>query len=83
MSYYETNLRRRGLLGHISFGVKSMILCEPFYNAVFAPFGIRQVFRDQPSGSSATICGWGHGDSEDFTLFESLEVCNSHASGLF
>jgi len=74
MSYYRTNPRRRSLLGHLSFGVKSMAACEPFYHAVLAPFGIAQVFRNVPKGSAATICGWGYDSFEPFTLFESNEV---------
>jgi len=79
MSYYQTNPRRLPLLGHLSFGVKSMAACEPFYTAVLAAFGITQVYRDAPSASTpsgpATVCGWGYGGLEPFTLFESAEVC--------
>jgi hypothetical protein len=75
MSYYQTNARRRSLLGHISLGVKSMAACEPFYSAVLAPFGIIQVFRNASKGSAATACGWGYDSFEPFTLFESTGVC--------
>ncbi|KFY26319.1 hypothetical protein V493_04171 [Pseudogymnoascus sp. VKM F-4281 (FW-2241)] len=74
MAYYETNPRRNSLLGHLSFGVKSMSTCEPFYDAILAPFGIVQVFRNAPRSSAATTCGWGYGSSEPFTLFESPEA---------
>ena len=74
MSYYRTNSARLSLLGHFSFGVKSMAKAEPFYNAVFEPFGIVQVYRDAKSGEPARVCGWGEGESEPFTLFENEKI---------
>ncbi|CAM6088948.1 unnamed protein product [Calypogeia fissa] len=85
MAYYNTNPRRLSLLGHCSFGVKSMEVSEKFYNAVFASFGITQVYRDQPVGERAKVCGWGYPrddgvDAEPFTLFENSEAA-PHGAG--
>jgi hypothetical protein len=82
MSYYQTNPRRLSLLGHLSFGVKSMHVCEPFYTAILAPFGVVQVFRNTSAGSPATTAGWGYGSLEIITLFESPKVrISTSASG--
>lgn len=85
MTYYSTNPQRLSLLGHISFGVKSMAISEPFYNAVFRSFGIVQVYRDKAEGSPATVCGWGArpaargvAPEEPFTLFERSDVRHEH-----
>ncbi|MCJ1226789.1 hypothetical protein MMC12_003443 [Toensbergia leucococca] len=85
MTYYKpNNPHRLPLLGHLSFGIKSMPASEPFYNAVLATFGIRQVYRDQAAGP-ARVCGWGwggegdDGDDEPFTLFESAEAAPAGA----
>lgn len=65
--YYRTNPKRRGLLGHISFGVSSCATAEKFYTAILSPFGISLVF----SNPTNTIIGYGFtADSEVFTLFE-------------
>lgn len=44
--YYRTNPSRRGLLGHVSFGVASYEISKTFYTAVLKPFGVELVFDD-------------------------------------
>jgi catechol 2,3-dioxygenase-like lactoylglutathione lyase family enzyme len=65
--YYRTNAHRRGILGHVSFGVRSYEISKKFYTAVFKPFGIELVFDDP----ARKILGYGlDAQHEVFNIFE-------------
>jgi len=65
--YYRTNAHRRGILGHVSFGVRSYEISKKFYTAVFKPFGIELVFDDH----ARKILGYGlDAQHEVFNIFE-------------
>jgi len=53
--YYRNNPQRRGVLGHVSFGVRSYEISKKFYSVIFAPFGISLVFND----SDRKVLGYG------------------------
>jgi catechol 2,3-dioxygenase-like lactoylglutathione lyase family enzyme len=65
--YYRTNVHRRGVLGHMSFGVRSYETSKKFYTAIFKPFGIELVFDDPVR----KILGYGlDAQHEVFNIFE-------------
>jgi catechol 2,3-dioxygenase-like lactoylglutathione lyase family enzyme len=65
--YYKTNPKRKGLLGHISFGVTSIPQSEKFYTEILRPLGVSVVF----SNESNTTVGFGiTADEEVLTLFQ-------------
>lgn len=65
--YYRTNVQRRGILGHISFGVRSYETSKQFYTEIFKPFGIELVFDDPVR----KILGYGlDAQHEVFNIFE-------------
>lgn len=67
VEYYRTNPNRRGLLGHVSFGVQSYDISKTFYTAVLKPFGVELVY-DNPT---QRILGYGiDADHEIFNIFE-------------
>ncbi|KAI0046798.1 glyoxalase/bleomycin resistance protein/dioxygenase superfamily protein 21 [Auriscalpium vulgare] len=59
MSYYDTNPKRLDLLGHLSFGVQSIAVSQPFYTAVFATLGLSLVYQDNAEKPRALGYGWG------------------------
>jgi catechol 2,3-dioxygenase-like lactoylglutathione lyase family enzyme len=74
--YYRTNVQRRGILGHISFGVRSYDASKQFYTEIFKPFGIELVFDDP----IRKILGYGlDAQHEVFNVFERGE--DAHAPG--
>ncbi|KDR76625.1 hypothetical protein GALMADRAFT_156110 [Galerina marginata CBS 339.88] len=77
-NYYDTNKARRGLLGHLSFGVPLMSIAEPFYTAIFTPLEITIVYKDQLSNPKAVGYGWG--EREPFCLFENKDAA-PHGKG--
>lgn len=76
--YYLTNTKRRGLLGHVSFGVRSYDVSKKFYNAILAPFGVKLVYDD----SVRKIMGYGFDvDHEMINIFERGEAARSPGLG--
>ena len=76
--YYKTNPQRRGVLGHISFGVRSYNVSKAFYTAVFAPLGVIPIY-DNPI---LTTTGYGyHGDVEVFNIFEYSKAARAPGRG--
>jgi catechol 2,3-dioxygenase-like lactoylglutathione lyase family enzyme len=74
--YCRTNIQRRGILGHVSFGVRSYKTSKQFYTAIFKPFGRELVFDD----AVRKIMGYGlDAQHEVFNVFERGE--NAHAPG--
>jgi len=74
--YYRTNSKRRGLLGHLSFGVRSYSASKT-YTALLKPFDIHLVFDDPVR----KILGYGlDADHEVINIFERGE--EAHAPGL-
>jgi catechol 2,3-dioxygenase-like lactoylglutathione lyase family enzyme len=75
--YYRTNANRRGLLGHISFGVRSYEISKKFYTALLKPFGVNLVYDDP----ARKILGYGiDADHEVVNVFERGE--EAHPPGL-
>lgn len=65
--YYRTNPHRRGLLGHVSFGVQSYEVSKKFYTALLQPFDVKLVY-DSPTRK---ILGYGFdADHEVLNIFE-------------
>jgi len=65
--YYRTNVHRRGVSGHVSFGVRFYEASKQFYTAIFKPFGIELVFDDPVR----KILGYGlDAEHEVFNIFE-------------
>jgi catechol 2,3-dioxygenase-like lactoylglutathione lyase family enzyme len=62
MSYYKTNPKRLPLLGHVSFGVKSLDVSKRFYAAIFKPFGVHITYEHEKA------CGFGHDEREPVDL---------------
>ncbi len=76
--YYRTNVHRRGILGHVSFGVHSYETSKQFYTAIFQPFGIELVFDDPVR----KILGYGvDAEHEVFNVFESGEDAPAPGAG--
>jgi catechol 2,3-dioxygenase-like lactoylglutathione lyase family enzyme len=76
--YYRTNTQRRGVLGHISFGVRSYETSKQFYTAIFKPFGIELVFDDPVR----KILGYGlDAQHEVFNVFERGEDARAPGAG--
>ncbi|KAF4630114.1 hypothetical protein G7Y89_g8028 [Cudoniella acicularis] len=76
--YYRTNPARRGLLGHVSFGVKSYTASKTFYTALLSPFGVQIVFEDP----TRKILGFGlDSDREVINIFERGEEARSPGPG--
>jgi catechol 2,3-dioxygenase-like lactoylglutathione lyase family enzyme len=74
--YYRTNIHRRGILGHVSFGVRSYETSKQFYTAIFKPFGMELVFDDPVR----KILGYGlDAQHEAFSIFERGH--DAHAPG--
>lgn len=66
-NYYLTNPRRRGILGHVSFGVRSYDVSKQFYDAVFKTLVVELVFNDP----HRKVLGYGlDANQEAFTIFE-------------
>lgn len=75
--YYSTNIQRRGILGHVSIGVRSYEASKKFYTAVFKPFAMSFIFDDP----ERRILGFGlDAEHEVVTIFERGE--DAHAPGL-
>jgi catechol 2,3-dioxygenase-like lactoylglutathione lyase family enzyme len=65
--YYRTNTNRRGLLGHVSFGVHSYEISKKFYTALLKPFGVDLVYDDP----TRKILGYGlEANREVVNIFE-------------
>jgi catechol 2,3-dioxygenase-like lactoylglutathione lyase family enzyme len=76
--YYHTNPTRRGLLGHVSFGVKSYAASKTFYTALLFPFGVQLVFEDP----IRKILGFGlDSDHEIVNIYERGEAARSPGPG--
>jgi catechol 2,3-dioxygenase-like lactoylglutathione lyase family enzyme len=69
--YYRTNPHRKGILGHVSFGVRSYEASKQFYTAIFKPFGVDLVFDDPVR----KILGYGlDAQHEAFNIFERADT---------
>jgi catechol 2,3-dioxygenase-like lactoylglutathione lyase family enzyme len=76
--YYRTNPNKRGLLGHVSFGVQSYDASKRFYTAVLKPFGVELVY-DNPARK---ILGYGFdADHEVFNIFERGDAARAPGPG--
>ncbi|CZR58525.1 uncharacterized protein PAC_08417 [Phialocephala subalpina] len=76
--YYRTNPGRRGLLGHVSFGVVSYEISKRFYTALLKPFGVDLVFDDP----DRKILGYGiDADHEVVNIFEHGSEARPPGSG--
>jgi len=75
--YYLTNPKRRGLLGHISFGVQSYTRSKIFYDAIFAPLGVHLVYDNATDG----VLGYGFENQEILNLFECKEGAHPAGNG--
>ncbi|KAH8601774.1 Glyoxalase/Bleomycin resistance protein/Dihydroxybiphenyl dioxygenase [Bisporella sp. PMI_857] len=76
--YYRTNPQRRGLLGHISFGVKSYQRSKTFYTALLAPLGVRLVY-DNPA---RTTLGYGFDENHELlNIFEHSDQAHPPGKG--
>lgn len=76
--YYLTNPQRRGVLGHISFGVHSYARSKQFYSAILAPLGVVPLY-DNPI---LTTVGFGFdGDHEVFNIFEYSKAASAFGRG--
>ena len=76
--YYRTNPKRRGLLGHVSFGVRSYEASKKFYTESLRPFGVELVY-DNPDQK---ILGYGFdADSEILNMFERGEAAQPPGPG--
>lgn len=65
--YYRTNPERRGILGHVSFGVRSYERSKKFYTSLLESFGIKLVY-DNPERK---ILGYGlDADHEILNIFQ-------------
>jgi catechol 2,3-dioxygenase-like lactoylglutathione lyase family enzyme len=76
--YYRTNVQRRGVLGHVSFGVRLYETSKQFYTAILKPFGIELVFDDPVR----KISGYGlDAQHEAFNIFERGEEAHAPGAG--
>ncbi|KAE8441470.1 hypothetical protein EG329_004926 [Mollisiaceae sp. DMI_Dod_QoI] len=76
--YYLTNPNRRGLLGHVSFGVESYETSKIFYTALLKSFGVELVYDDPVR----KILGYGFDvDHEVINIFERGDEAHSAGSG--
>jgi len=78
MSQYNSNSIRHSLLGHLSFGVRSMKISEPFYTAIMKTLGVEKIYQDHKEGPKSIGYGWE--DREPFTLFENSNAA-PHGKG--
>ncbi|KAI0053071.1 hypothetical protein FA95DRAFT_1552961 [Auriscalpium vulgare] len=77
MTYYDTNPKRLNLIGHLSFGVRSIAVSQPFYTAVFAAFGVSLVFQD--NAEKPKVLGYGYGEREPVNIFETAKAAATRA----
>ena len=76
--YYLTNAPRRGVLGHISFGVRSYARSKAFYTAVFAPLDVVPIYDHEV----LAIVGFGFDrDHEVIKLFEYSKAAHPPGPG--
>lgn len=77
-TYYETNTNKRGLLGHVSFGVRSYEASKKFYSAIFNAFGVSLVYDDP----ARKILGYGpDAQHELINIFERGEAAHPPGAG--
>jgi catechol 2,3-dioxygenase-like lactoylglutathione lyase family enzyme len=76
--YHRSNLKRPGLLGHVSFGVHSYEASKKFYTALLKPLRVNLVY-DNPERK---ILGYGFDvDHEVFNIFERGDDAHSPGPG--
>lgn len=76
--YYRTNACRRGLLGHVSFGVRSYDISKKFYTAVLQPFGVSVVYES----SERKVLGYGfEANREILNIFERGDAAHPPGPG--
>ena len=77
-NYYLTNSKRRGLLGHISFGVQSYSRSKLFYAAILAPLGVSLVYDN----AARTTLGFGFDEGHEvLNIFEYSEEAHPPGRG--
>jgi catechol 2,3-dioxygenase-like lactoylglutathione lyase family enzyme len=73
----RNKLQHGGILGHVSFGVRSYETSKKFYTAIFTPLGISLVFDN----ADRKILGYGFDKKHEVVnIFERGE--DAHAPGL-